>query len=71
MKVIAYKNLCKQNKKNRVHIYCTKKVFKPLAFSMGALILMFVLNLAVGNFFQNVRTSLQHFVNSFVNIFVL
>ena len=42
MKVIAYKNLCKKNKRSRVHIYCTRKIFKPLAFTMGAFILMFV-----------------------------
>ena len=71
MKVIAYKNLCSKNKTSKVYIYCTRKIFKPMVITMGAIILMFVINLAVGNFFANIRASLEHFVNSFVNIFTL
>ena len=71
MKVVIYQSLCSKRKKNRVHIYCTHKLFKPLVICMGFAIFMFVVNLIVGNFFVNIRASLQHFVNSFVKLFWL
>lgn len=71
MKIIAYKNLCAKKKEKKFHIYCTPKVFKPLAISMSVAICLLVLNLIVGNFFANIRASLQNFVNSFVKLFML
>lgn len=71
MKIIAYKNLCAKNKKKKIHIYCTPKIFKPLAICLSVIIGMLVLNLIVGNFFANMRASLQNFVNSFVKLFLL
>lgn len=71
MKIIAYKNLCAKKKTKNIHIYCTPKLFKPLSICMGVVIGMLVLNLIVGNFFANMRASLQNFVNSFVKLFLL
>ena len=70
MKIIAYKYLCAKKKNKKVRIYCTPKLFKPLVLGMGAIFLILVLNLFVNNFFVDIRASVEHFVNSFVNLFL-
>ena len=71
MKIIAYKNLCAKKKKRKIHIYCTPKVFKPMVITMSIAICLLMLNLLVGNFFSNIKASLENFVNSFVKLFSL
>lgn len=68
MKVVSFKYLSKKRKQKKFFIYCTKSIFKPLVYGMGAFILLFVTNLFVNNFFANITTSLQNFVNSFLTI---
>lgn len=68
MKVVSFKYLAKKKKNKKVFIYCTKNVFKPLVYGMGAFILLFATNLFVNNFFLNIKTSLQNFIESFVKI---
>ncbi len=71
MKIIPFKNLCKQKKQKNFLIFCIGNIFKPTVITLGILICMLVVNLIVGNFFSNIKTSIEHFVNSFVNFFVL
>ena len=66
MRIVAFKELCKKKKKRKIYIICTPKLFMPLALSMSLLIFALVLNLAVGNFFENIYASVQNFVSSFV-----
>ena len=69
MKVVSFKCLSNKKRKKKHIICCTKSLFKPLCFTMGVLILMFVTNLLVSNFFVNIKTSLQNFVDNFVIMF--
>ena len=71
MKIVAFKDLCKNKKAKKIHIYCTPKLFKPLALSMSVILFMLVLNLAVNNFFANIYASLHNFVSSFVKFFIV
>ena len=70
MKVVSFKYLSKKRKQKKHFIYCTKSIFKPLVYGMGAFILLFVTNLLVNNFFANVTASLENFVNSVFKIIV-
>lgn len=70
MKIIAYKDLCKQKKTKRVHIYCTPCLFKPLVFVMGAITMLLGINLVVNNFFQNIEASIHQFVTNFVRYII-
>lgn len=70
MKIIAYKDLCKQKKAKRVHIYCTPCLFKPLVLAMGAITLLLGINLLVNNFFQNIEASIHQFVTNFVRYII-
>ena len=71
MKVIMYKNLCKQKRKKRFLIYCSRNIFKPTVIIIGVLLFMMITNLITHNFFTNIKASVEHFVNSFVKFFIL
>jgi hypothetical protein len=69
MKVVSFNYLQRKKKTKKFIIYSTKCVFKPLVSIMGAMIVLLALNIFVSNFFANIETSLQKFVDSFVEMF--
>ena len=68
MNVVGFKYFHRKKKSKKVNIYCIGGVFKALAISMSVVLLALILNLFTGNFFSYIETSMQNFVDSFVNV---
>ena len=69
MKVVGFKYFHKKKRVKNFKIFCIGGVFKTLFISMSVVLLVLLLNLITRNFFSYLETSVQNFVDSFVNVF--
>lgn len=68
MKVVGFRALKRERKQRKIKIYCVGKVFKPLVICMSIGLLLLIINLVTGTFFDNIHASMQNFVDSFVSV---